>query len=132
MRNETNWYRCTTREEMVKLVNAGFDYTNFRKDKYNDGNNTYYFERTKELEQHLASIKDKADATLTSFLEEDKKDVDDRVIIKPAFARKLLKQGYSIKDVRPQKRENGEIDFTRCVFVFKAQDGLDKAISKLV
>lgn len=33
MRDEKNWYRCTTRNEMVKLINAGFKYTNFRKDK---------------------------------------------------------------------------------------------------
>ena len=55
MRSETNWYRCTTRDEMIKLVVAGFDYTNFRKDRFNDGNITYYFERTKELENYLAS-----------------------------------------------------------------------------
>ena len=55
MKDERKWYRCTTREEMVKLIIAGFDYTNFRKDRFNDNNFTYYFERTKELENHLAS-----------------------------------------------------------------------------
>lgn len=55
MKDEKNWYRCTTREEMEKLVVAGFDYTNFRKEKYNNGNLTYFFERTKELEDYLAS-----------------------------------------------------------------------------
>ena len=55
MKDEKNWYRCTTREEMQKLISAGFDYTNFRKDRYNNGNFTYYFERTKELENYLAS-----------------------------------------------------------------------------
>lgn len=40
---------------MVKLVVAGFNYTNFRKDRFNDGNFTYYFERTKELDDYLAS-----------------------------------------------------------------------------
>ena len=55
MKNEKNWYRCTTRNEMLKLVNAGFNYTNFRKDKFNNGENTYYFERTLELEKYLAS-----------------------------------------------------------------------------
>ena len=55
LKDEKNWYRCTTREEMVKLVVAGFNYTNFRKDRFNDGNFTYYFERTKELEDYLAS-----------------------------------------------------------------------------
>ncbi len=55
MKNETNWYRCTTRDEMVKLIEAGFNYTNFRKDRFNDGNITYFFERTKALENHMAS-----------------------------------------------------------------------------
>lgn len=53
MKNEKNWYRCTTREEMVLLVASGFDYTNFRPDKYNNGNNTYFFERTEKLEKFL-------------------------------------------------------------------------------
>lgn len=55
MKSEKNWYRCTTREEMIKLVTVGFDYTNFRKDKFNNNNNTYYFGRTKKLEECLAS-----------------------------------------------------------------------------
>ena len=55
MKDEKNWYRCTTREEMVSLVVAGFNYTNFRKDKYNNGDNTYYFKRTEQLENYLAS-----------------------------------------------------------------------------
>lgn len=55
MKDERNWYRCTTREKMVELINAGFNYTNFRREKYNDGNFTYYFERTQELEDYLAS-----------------------------------------------------------------------------
>lgn len=53
MKDERNWYRCTTREEMVLLVAIGFDYTNFRADKYNNGNNTYFFERTEKLNKFL-------------------------------------------------------------------------------
>ncbi len=53
MKDERNWYRCTTREEMVLLVAVGFDYTNFRADKYNNGNNTYFFERTENLNKFL-------------------------------------------------------------------------------
>lgn len=55
MKDETKWYRCTTRKEMEQLIEAGFDYINFRKDKYNNGKITYFFERTKELEKYLAS-----------------------------------------------------------------------------
>lgn len=57
MRNEKDWYRCTSREEMVLLVASGFDYTNFRPDKYNNGNNTYFFERTSKLEKFLEFMK---------------------------------------------------------------------------
>ncbi len=38
---------------MVLLVAVGFDYTNFRADKYNNGNNTYFFERTENLNKFL-------------------------------------------------------------------------------
>lgn len=55
MKDPKNWYRCETREEMVKLVNAGFNYTNFRKDKFSNGENVYYFERTLELDKYLES-----------------------------------------------------------------------------
>lgn len=53
VKDEKNWYRCITREEMVLLIAAGFDYTNVRTDKFNNGNNTYYFARTEELERFL-------------------------------------------------------------------------------
>ena len=52
MKDPKNWYRCETREEMVKLVNAGFNYTNIRKD---NGENVYYFERTLELDKYIES-----------------------------------------------------------------------------
>lgn len=35
------------------LIAAGFDYTNFRADKYNNGNITYFFERTERLNKFL-------------------------------------------------------------------------------
>lgn len=50
---EKDWYRCTTRKEMISLIQAGFDYINFRKDKYNNGNITYYFEKNKQLEEYI-------------------------------------------------------------------------------
>jgi len=53
MKEEKNWYRCTTREQMVVLIAAGFDYINFRADKYNNGNITYFFERTEKLNRFL-------------------------------------------------------------------------------
>ena len=53
VKDERNWYRCITREEMVLLIAAGFDYTNFRADKYNNGNNTYFFDCTDKLNKFL-------------------------------------------------------------------------------
>lgn len=56
----------------------------------------------------------------------------DQIVIKPAIARKLLKEGFTIKDVRPQKKDDGSIDFTRCVFLFEAKDGLREALNSLL
>ena len=48
-----------------------------------------------------------------------------QVVIKPSIARKLLKDGYSICDIKPQMNEKtGTYDFTRCVFIFSGKDGL--------
>jgi len=55
-----------------------------------------------------------------------------QIVIKASIARKLLKMGFKIVDVKPQKQENGTIDFTRCVFVFEGEKGLDKAIRTLI
>lgn len=54
-----------------------------------------------------------------------------QVVIKPTIARKLLRNGYSIIDIKPQRNvETGEYDFTRCVFVFQGKDGLCATIEK--
>lgn len=54
-----------------------------------------------------------------------------RIVIKPSVARKLLKDGYKIIDIKPQRKETGEVDYTRCVFLFENTDGLDKKIKEL-
>jgi hypothetical protein len=51
-----------------------------------------------------------------------------RLVIQPSIARKLLKLGYKIIDIKPQKQIDGTTDFTRCVFLFEKQDGIDKDI----
>jgi hypothetical protein len=55
-----------------------------------------------------------------------------QIVIKASIARKLLRMGFKIVDVKPQKQEDGTTDFTRCVFVFEAKDGLRKAIEALI
>lgn len=59
-------------------------------------------------------------------------DKDPRIVIKPAVARKLLKLGYQIIDIKPQRQDSGFIDFTRSVFLFKYADGLDENIQRLL
>lgn len=54
-----------------------------------------------------------------------------RVVIKPSIARKLLKLGFQIIDIKPQRKESGEIDFTRCVFLFNYTDEIDYRIKEL-
>lgn len=53
-------------------------------------------------------------------------------VYKPSIAHQLLQMGFTIKDVKPQKQEDGSIDYTRCVFLFENKDGLDYAIRTLV
>ena len=53
------------------------------------------------------------------------------LIIKPSIARKLLKMGFRIIDIRPQKQEDGTTDFTRCAFVFENVEGLKEAFESL-
>lgn len=55
-----------------------------------------------------------------------------QVVIKGSVAKKLLKMGFKIVDVKPQKQEDGTIDFSRCVFVFEGKEGLDEAIKTLI
>lgn len=54
-----------------------------------------------------------------------------QLVIKPTIARKLLKDGYKIIDIKPQRNvETNQYDFTRCVFVFEGKDGLHASIEK--
>jgi hypothetical protein len=54
-----------------------------------------------------------------------------KIVIKPSIARKLLKLGYKIIDIKPKKDENGDTDFTRCVFLFEYTDELESKIKEL-
>lgn len=56
----------------------------------------------------------------------------DQIVIKGSIARHLLKNGFVIKDVKPQIQQDGSIDFTRNVFLFEAKVGLKDAIKKLI
>lgn len=55
-----------------------------------------------------------------------------RFVFKPHIARKLLKLGYQIIDLKPQRQLDGSTDFTRTTFVFAYQNGIDEAIENVV
>lgn len=55
-----------------------------------------------------------------------------QIVISPSIARKLLKLGFEICDICPQRTKDGTIDFTRCVFLFKGKDGLSSTIESLI
>lgn len=55
-----------------------------------------------------------------------------RIIFKASIARKLLKMGFTIVDLKPQKSESGSMDFTRCIFVFKDENNIECAIKDLI
>jgi hypothetical protein len=46
-----------------------------------------------------------------------------KLILSPQIARYLLKRGFPIKDIKPDKK-----DENKTVFIFKYDDGLFKAI----
>ena len=52
-------------------------------------------------------------------------------VYKPSVAHQLLQMNYVIKDVKPQKQEDGSIDYTRCVFLFEDKEGIEYAIKAL-
>lgn len=54
-----------------------------------------------------------------------------RLVIQPSIARKLLGLGYRIIDIKPQKQTDGTTDFTRCVFLFANENGIDREIGLL-
>jgi hypothetical protein len=53
------------------------------------------------------------------------------MVIKGDLARKLLKMGYVIGDLKPKKNPDQSYDYTRSVFMFNKAPGLEEAIEKL-
>lgn len=52
------------------------------------------------------------------------------LIIKPSIARQLVKMGYKIIDL-PIYQSNGVKDFTKCIFMFQYEEGLDAVVEQL-
>ena len=54
-----------------------------------------------------------------------------RLVFKTNIARKLLRMGYRIVDLKPYKNDKGEFDFTRSIYVFADENNIDEEIIKL-
>lgn len=53
------------------------------------------------------------------------------MVIKHSLAKLLLKEGFIIKDLQPKKNTDGTFDYSRSVYIFKADKKLDQAINRL-
>lgn len=54
-----------------------------------------------------------------------------RIVFKPSIARQLIKSGFQIVDLKPQKLPDGTFDFTRSIFVFADENDIEKKIEAL-
>ena len=57
--------------------------------------------------------------------------MEDRMVIKHSLAKLLLKEGFIIKDLQPKKNTDGTFDYSRSVYIFKADEKLNEAINRL-
>lgn len=56
----------------------------------------------------------------------------DEIVIKPKIAKALLKKGYRIKNLFPQDQNDGSTDYTRCVFLFQGDYGLNRDLMEFL
>lgn len=54
-----------------------------------------------------------------------------RLVFKVSIARRLVRMGYRIVDLKPSKTINGETDFSKSIYVFADENGLEEDIKKL-
>lgn len=54
----------------------------------------------------------------------------DQIVIKGDLARKLLRKGFVIKDLKPKRNIDGTYDYTRSIFVFENKEGLEETINE--
>ena len=55
-----------------------------------------------------------------------------RIVFKPSIARQLIKLGYRIVDLKPQKQQDGTFDFTRSIYVFCDENDIAERIDELI
>ena len=54
-----------------------------------------------------------------------------RLVFKVNVARKLVRMGYRIIDLKPSKTKDGQIDFSKSIFVFADENNIEEEIEKL-
>ena len=54
-----------------------------------------------------------------------------RLVFKVNVARKLLRMGYRIVDLKPAKTKDGQTDFTKSIFVFADENNIADKIKEL-
>ena len=59
-------------------------------------------------------------------------EVKTRLVFKTNIARRLLKMGYRIVDLKPSKTRDGKKDFSKSIYVFADENNIEEAIEKLI
>ena len=54
-----------------------------------------------------------------------------RLVFKVNIARKLVRMGYRIVDLKPAKTKDGKIDFNKSIYVFADENNIAEEIEKL-
>lgn len=54
-----------------------------------------------------------------------------RLVFKVNIARKLVRMGYRIVDIKPSKTIDGKTDFNKSIFVFADENNIANEIEKL-
>ena len=55
-----------------------------------------------------------------------------RLVFKVNVARQLLRMGYRIVDLKPNRTKDGKLDFTKTIFVFADENGIAEEIEKII
>lgn len=54
-----------------------------------------------------------------------------RLVFKVSIARKLVRMGYRIVDLKPSRTKDGETDFDKTIYVFADENNIKYEIEKL-
>lgn len=57
--------------------------------------------------------------------------METRLVFKVNVARKLLRMGYRIVDIKPAKTKDGQTDFNKSIYVFADENNIAEEIKRL-